>query len=171
MGLWFRAFFMGFLALGLTGCNLQSKEPLFSDAQAKLLLADYPNPVTYEYKDNGWKKSDEQASFTPQASHYVAKLDTSEVTVSFMPIDGPWWALQAVEPGKSADYLLVKAAAKELIFYTIDCKTLEDSGKFMADIEFKDSDCLVKPEADKMALFKGLTAFAGDPMTKLVSGQ
>ena len=169
MALWFRAFFIGLLALGLSGCNLQSKEPLFSDEQAKLLLADYPNLVTYEQKGGDWKKSDEQASFTSQGSHYLAKLDKSEVKITFVPVDGPWWALQAVEAEKSADYLLVKADAKELVFYALDCKSLEDSGKFAADIEFKDSDCFIKPEADKMALFKALTPFAGDPMTKLVS--
>ena len=43
MGNWFRVIFLGLLAFGLAGCNLETKKPLFADADAKLLLAGYPN--------------------------------------------------------------------------------------------------------------------------------
>ncbi len=54
MTIWFRAIFVGILAVALSGCILQSKLPLFGDAQAKRLLADYPNLVAYEESGQDW---------------------------------------------------------------------------------------------------------------------
>ena len=169
MGLWIRAFFVGVVALALSGCVLESKDPLFNEADAKLLLADYPNPVVYEYYDGAWSKSATKAGFRAQGSHYLVKLDDAEMEISFTPIEGPWWALQAADPGKSTNYLLVKAAAKELLLYPIDCELLKGSGKFDGFVDFVDTDCTVKPGADKLALFKALTTVEGETKMKLVS--
>ena len=168
MGRWFRVILLGLLAFGLTGCILESKKPLFADADAKLLLADYPNVAAYERGDDGWKKSDDKFELTPEASHYVLKSEKSEMQVSFVPVEGPWWILQASE-SSGATYVLVKAEAKELLVYTLDCKSLQEAGTFQGDIEFKDSDCSIKDGADKMALFKSLTAVVQEPSSKLVS--
>jgi len=168
MTIWFRAAGICVLALALSGCILQSKSPLFADADAKLLLAKYGKLVTYEKSGDGWNKSSDQIGFTPEANHYIAKADKSELEISFVPIDGNWWALQAVEAGKPAIYVLVDAEAKELSFYPIACKDLKDSGKFAADVEFADSDCFVRPDTNYMTLFKTLTATPGEASTKLV---
>jgi len=169
MGIWFRAIFLGLLAFGLSGCVLESKKPLFTDAEAKPLLADYPNLAAYERDNGGWKKSADQISFTLEASQYLVKSGTSEMQLSFVPVEGPWWVLQAAEPEGPAAYVLVKAGPKELLLYSLECKTLKESGKFERDIEFKDSDCSVKAEVDKIVLFKALIANASEPSTKLVS--
>jgi hypothetical protein len=168
MTIWFRAFTVGVMALALSGCILQSKSPLFTDTESKLLLANYGNLTTYEKSGNAWTKSTDQISFSPQVKHYIAKADKSELEISFVPIDGNWWALQAVEAAKPAIYVLVDAEAKELLFYPIACKDLKDSGKFAGDVEFVDSDCFVKPGADYKALFKSLTAAPGEASTKLM---
>ena len=168
MGLWFRVIFLSLLAFGLSGCILESKKPLFTDTDAKLLLADYPNLAAYERGDSGWKKSDDKFELAPEASHYVLKSEKSEMQVSFVPLEGPWWILQAVE-STGATYVLVKAEAKELLVYTLDCKSLKESGKFESAIDFMESDCFVKPDADKMALFKSFTADTTEPSSKLVS--
>jgi hypothetical protein len=169
MGIWFRVIFLSLLAFGLTGCILETKKPLFSDAEAKPLLADYPNLAAYERDDGGWKKSAEQLSFTLEASHYLVKSGTSEMRISFVPIEDPWWILQAAEPAGPTSYVLVKSEPKELLLYSLECKTLKETGKFERDIEFKDSDCSVNTEVDKIVLFKALIANAGEPSTKLVS--
>jgi hypothetical protein len=165
---WFRTFIVGVLALALSGCILQSKSPLFTDAQAELALANYGNLATYEKSGNDWKKSTDQISFTPQGKHYIAKADKSELEISFVPIAGNWWVLQAVEAAKPAIYVLVDAEAKELLFYPIACKDLKEFGKLAGAIEFVDSDCFVKPGADYKALFKSLAATPGEASTKLV---
>lgn len=164
-----RAVFVVILGFMLSGCILQAKAPLFADADAQLLLAKYGTLTTYEKSGSDWKKSSDQISFTAQANHYLAKADKSELEISFVPVDGNWWALQAVEAGKPSIYVLVDAETRELLFYPIACKGLKDSGKFVGDIEFVDSDCFVKPGADYRALFKFLAATPGEATTKLVS--
>ncbi len=62
MGIWFRVMFLGLLAFGLAGCNLETKTPLFAGADAKLLLADYPNLAPYERDGGAWKKSTDPLS-------------------------------------------------------------------------------------------------------------
>jgi hypothetical protein len=168
MGIWFRMIFLGLLAFGLTGCNLESKKPLFAEAEAKLLLADYPNLAAYERDEGGWKKNADPLNFTPEASHYQVKSGTSEMLISFVPIEGPWWVLQAAE-AVTTSYVLIKAEPKELLVYSLECKKLKESGKFENDIEFKNSDCFVKEGADKTALFKSLIGNASEPSSKLVS--
>ena len=168
MGMWFRAILLSLLAFGLTGCNLETKKPLFAEADAKLLLADYPNLAAYERDEGGWKKNADPLNFTPEASHYLVKSGTSEMSISFVPIEGPWWVLQASE-ATATSYVLIKAEPKELLVYSLECKILKESGKFESDVEFKDSNCFVKEGADKMALFKALIGNASEPSTKLVS--
>ena len=168
MGIWFRMIFLSLVAFGLTGCNLETKKPLFAEAEAKLLLADYPNLAAYERDEGGWKKNADPLNFTPEASHYLVKSGTSEMSISFVPIEGPWWVLQAAETAATS-YVLIKAEPKELLVYSLECKILGESGKFENDIEFKESSCFVKEGADKAALFKALIGNASEPSSKLVS--
>jgi hypothetical protein len=97
MGNLFRVIFLGLLAFGLAGCNLETTKPLFADANAKLLLADYPNLAAYERDDGKWKKSADSLNFTAEASHYLVKSGNSDMVASFVPLEGPWWILQAAE--------------------------------------------------------------------------
>ncbi|HUQ37067.1 MAG TPA: hypothetical protein VM144_11885 [Aestuariivirga sp.] len=169
MGTWLRVIFLGLLAFGLGGCNLETKKPLFSDADAKLLLADYPNLAPYERDGGGWKKSADPLSIKPEAFHYLVKSGNSDMVIFFVPLEGPWWILQASEPSRSSTYVLIKAEPKELLIYSLECKTLQGSGKFGAEMEFAGSSCFIKEETDKMGLFKALIGSASEPSTKLVS--
>src|SRR5687767_1208529 len=109
MGTWFRVIFLGLLAFGLAGCHLETKKPLFADTDAKLLLADYPNLAAYERDEGHWKKSADPLSIKPEASHYLVKSGTSDMLVSFVPLEGPWWILQAAEATGPSTYVLIKA--------------------------------------------------------------
>ena len=169
MGIWFRVIFLSLLAFGLTGCNLETKKPLFVEAEAKLLLADYPNLAAYERDDGNWKKSADPLSIKPEASHYLVKSGNSDMLMSFVPLEGPWWILQASETTGTSSYVLVKAEPKELLIYSLECKKLQESGKFGDEIEFKDSSCFIKEKTDKIGLFKALIGSASEPSTKLVS--
>lgn len=171
MAMWFRLIVLGHLAMGLSGCVLESKTPLFADKDAKLLLADYPNLVAYLRDEVGWQKSDEplnSLNFIPEESHYLVKSGDSEMKVFFVPLEGSWWILQAPMESE-ATYVLVKAEPKELLIYSLVCKALQESGKFGDEIEFKDSSCFITEDADKMGLFKALIGSASEPSTKLVS--
>ena len=163
-----RVIFPSLLAIGLAGCNLETKKPLFTDAEAKLLLAGYPNLAAYERDDGGWKKSDDPLNVAPEGSHYLVKSGNSEMQVSFVPLDGPWWILQATETSGSS-YVLIKAGPKELLVSALDCKSLKEAGTYDTTIDFVDSSCFIKAGADTMALFKSFTATPTEPSTKLVS--
>jgi hypothetical protein len=169
MGIWFRAFFVGILGVALSGCILQSKLPLFGDAQAKMLLAKYANLMAYEKSGQDWIKSKDQIVFSVQARHYLAKADKSEMVVRFVPITNDWWVLQAVETDEPASYVLVEAQANELLLYPITCKALQISGNFDKYVKFVDTDCFIKFGADYKALFKLLSESPGESTTKLVS--
>lgn len=169
MGTWFRVIFLSLLAFGLAGCNLETKKPLFADVDAKLLLAGYANLAPYERDDGNWKKSADPLSIQAEASHYLVKSGNSDMVITFVPLEGPWWILQAAETSGASTYVLVKAEPKELLIYSLECKKLQESGKFGDKIEFKDSSCFIKDGADKMGLFKALTGSASEPSTKLVS--
>ena len=169
MGIWFRVILLSLVAFGLSGCNLETKKPLFVEGEAKLLLADYPNLAAYERDDDNWKKSADPLSIRPEASHYLVKSGNSDMLMTFVPLEGPWWILQATESTGTSSYVLVKAEPKELLIYSLECKKLQESGKFGDVIEFKDSSCFVKEGTDKLGLFKALTGSASEPSTKLVS--
>jgi hypothetical protein len=169
MSNWFRVIILSLLAFGLAGCNLETKKPLFAEADAKLLLADYPNLAPYERDDGDWKKSTDPLSIQPEASHYLVKSGNSDMVITFVPLEGPWWILQATETSGVSTYVLIKAEPKELLIFSLECKKLQESGKFGTEIEFKDSSCFVNDGADKMALFKALIGNSSEPSTKLVS--
>ncbi|MGB8313280.1 MAG: hypothetical protein WCE69_02225, partial [Aestuariivirga sp.] len=92
----------------------------------------------------------------------------SEMQVSFVPLDGPWWILQATEASGSS-YVLIKAEPKELQVSALDCKSLKEGGAYDTTIDFVESSCYMKPDADTMALFKSFAANPTEPSTKLVS--
>jgi hypothetical protein len=120
------------------------------------------------YRSN-WKKSADSLNLTAEASHYLVKSGTSDMVISFVPLEGPWWILQAAETSGASTYVLIMAEPKELLIYSLECKKLQESGKFGDEIEFKDSSCFITEDADKMGLFKALTGSASEPSTKLVS--
>jgi hypothetical protein len=169
MGTWFRVILLGLVAFALAGCNLETSKPLFADADAKLLLADYPNLAPYERNEGGWKQSADVLDFTAEASHYQFKSGKLDLVVSFVPLEGPWWILQAAETAGPSTYVLAKAEPKELLIYSLACKELQESGKFGNEIEFAGSSCFIREGTDTMGLFKALTGIAGEPSTKLVS--
>jgi hypothetical protein len=169
MAIWLRGFFVVILAVAVSGCILQSKLPLFGDAQAKRLLADYPNLVAYEKSGHDWVKSKEQFVISAKGPRYTATVDKTELVFRFVPITGTWWVLQAVEADKPTSYVLVDAQAGELLIYPITCKALEASGNFSKFVKFAGSDCFIKFGADYKALFTGLSEAPGEATTKLVS--
>ena len=169
MAIWLRALFVVILAVAVSGCVLQSKLPLFGDAQAKRLLADYPNLVAYEKSGQDWVKSKEQFVIAAKGPRYTATIDKTELVFRFVPIVGTWWVLQAVEVDKPTSYVLVDAQASELLIYPITCKALEASGNFTKLVKFAGSDCFIKFGADYKALFTTLSEAPGEATTKLVS--
>lgn len=160
--------------LALSGCILQSKEPLFTDEQGELMLAKYGSRFASYSLDNGnWKKDEETISFTPVNEHYVASIGDDKLTVTFVGLSQSWWAVQGQEEGKPFNYYLAYARSEGIFLYPLGCKELQDAAKFGSFIDFKDGDCTVKDGVVKdgalaLAMMFKLSKEPGEPEKKLV---
>jgi len=165
----FRFFVAIFLCLALTGCILQSQEPLFSDEQGELVLASYGNQfATYSLEGDAWQRDEGTITFTPTGKRYVLTENKTSVAVTFAAVEGSWFVLQAEETGKPVSYTLLQAQKGELLLHPLNCEPLHKSGKYEGAITFDGEDCTIKPGADTAALFKSLAADRGPARMKLV---
>ena len=157
------------VVLLLTGCMLQSAEPLIPDSQSELVLGAGPSIFSpYSLHDGVWTKEDGQFTFTAEGNHYRATDGKSEVVFSFRTISGNLWALQSEEEGKLTNYLLAEKQDNDIQMLPLDCKTLRDAGNFAAMVEFKGDDCLVIPGIDAGRLFATLAKLPFPKELKLV---
>jgi hypothetical protein len=160
---------VAFLSVLLSGCILQSREPLFDDADGSLLLKDYGTRfASYTFTGAEWKKEDDTITFTAEQHHYIAGDGKSEVPVTFVQLGGDWWVMQGVEVGKPTAYLLAQARMGEVLFYPLTCKSLQEAGGFEDTVSFEGDDCFIRDGTDVLALFATLAASPGKPSTKLV---
>ncbi len=163
-----RFFITAVFCLALTGCILQSEEPLFSDELGELILAQYGSRFASYSLDGGvWKRDDEDISFMPVKQHYVASDGKNSFDVTFAANAGSWWVMQVQEADKPS-YLLADVQDGELFLYPLSCLPLRERGKFGDVIEFKGDDCFVKDGVKTAAMFTALAAEFDDPSLKLV---
>lgn len=158
------------ICLALTGCILQSKAPLFSDADGEMILAGMGTDFTpYSFSNGQWTKEDDIIRFTPAGGHYVATDGKSSIDITFSKLSGGFYVLQAVEKDKPTVYGLVELGKGEIVFHPLTCTALRETGSFASYVTFKDDDCMVKDDADTGAMF---AAMAADPVpspSKLVA--
>ena len=108
------------LCLSVSGCVLQSKKPIFAEADGKLLLASYGTRfASYTLTGGNWSKEEETLSFIAEGQHYVASDGKVEIDVNFVKISGYWWVVQIQENGKPANYALAEAQNGEIFIYPL----------------------------------------------------
>lgn len=136
------------LGLALSGCILQSKEPLFSDEHGQLVLASYGTRfATYSLEGDVWERDEGAIILTPAANHYILSENRTSVAVTFAAIGGAWFVMQAEETGKPASYTLLEKQEGELLLHPLNCEPLGKSGKHKDAIAFEGEDCTIKPGA------------------------
>lgn len=164
-----RIFIAVFLCLMLSGCILQSEQPVFAEKDGGAFFAPYGTQfASYSPDKAGWKTDDETLTFTPVGKHYVGSAGKDTIEVLFVPIAGNWWAMQAMDKDQIPGYALAEARPGEILIYPVACKPLLTAGTFAAFIEFKDDDCLIRKGADVNAMFKLLATMPGDTSNRLV---
>jgi hypothetical protein len=142
------------VALLLSGCVLESAEPLIPDAEADLVLgADTSRYSLYALEDGVWKIDEGPMTFTAEGNHYRVADGKSEMVFTFKTISGALSALQAQDEGKPATYLIAEKQDNDIFILPLDCKKLREAMAFTAMVEFKDDDCNVKPGIDTGQLF------------------
>lgn len=133
------------------------------------MLAPYGhNFATFSFLGGAWKAEDERVSFAPEGKHYIASDGKSRIAVTFVPLHGHWWVVQAREDGKSPSYSLAEARPGEIVVHPIACKPLRASGEFNDAVTFEGDDCFVKQGTDGLRLFERLSAKPAQATLKLV---
>jgi hypothetical protein len=156
------------LVFALSGCVLQSPEPVFSEDQSRLVLgADAVTMKSYSWKDGAWTEDKERLALTVEGRHYVAKEGDDTAGLAFIPLSGGWYAVQATEQGKSTNYTLATVEGGGAVFHLLECAELKKRAELAAYIDYQRDDCFIKDGANAMALFGELIKQPGEPSAKI----
>jgi hypothetical protein len=159
---------LAILLLTLAGCVLQSREPVFSDAQSSLALgASAVTMRSYSWKDGEWTEDKERLALTVEGRHYVAKEDKSSAGIAFIPLSGDWFAVQATEAAKPTNYTLATVKDGVAVFHLLECADLKKRAELAAYIDYQRDDCFIKEGVAAMALFGELVKQPGEPSAKI----
>jgi hypothetical protein len=147
-------------AILLSGCVLQSEKPLLKESQGAPALKTLGSRFLPWTFDKGvWSNEDQkEASFVAKGQHYEFTDENGRITVMlFVPLGGPWFALQMREIEKPAAYVLAELKSNEMIMHPLMCEELQKDAKLAKRIRFENSDCYA-PADFSLADLKALTA-------------
>ena len=164
-----KALACAFLAVTLGACVLSAKEPVYSDADTKLIFA--ASEVTlaaYSFKDGQWVAEKELLALKAEGQHYEATIDKSPAQIAFVPLEGDWHIVQVTEEKGPPVYVLVHDEKGELHVFPIACSDVKKLPVAGAHVDFVKDDCFLKPGADHKPLFSALSANPGADTLKLV---
>ena len=155
-------------AVILGGCVLQSRTPLYSDAEAMLALGETGGMVRMSsWKDGKWEPDAELAAIAVTGKHYEATAKSSTIALTFVPLSGSWFVLQAVEADKPAVYMLAEAKGGAANVRPLSCRDLRKDDRLHAWIDHDGDDCFIKPGAPAQELFTNLLRSPGEPTSRL----
>ena len=154
----------------LSGCVLQSKDPLIADSAADTALAAFGSRFTsYEAtSDNGWRKDVDLLVATPKGKHYVFSDGKSDTGIAFLALAKTWWGVQMTEPGKGSVYALAEARAGEVVIRPLACDDMQKAGTYAALVRFEKDDCFVRDGVRIADVFRLAMAHPSPPLMKLV---
>jgi len=145
------------LAVMLGGCMLQSRTPLYSDADAELALgAEGGAAAVSNWRDGRWEAESDDVSLGVSGRHYMAKAQSGAVALHFVPMGGSWYVLQASEPGKPAVYLLAEVTGRSAVTHPLPCSDLKKDPSLTAWISHEGDDCFVVAGIPPHQLFAAL---------------
>jgi hypothetical protein len=158
-----------FLALALSACVLSAREPIYSDADAKLIFATPEvTLIAYSLKNDQWEAEKETMVLKAQGQHYTAKIEKSDAEITFVPLDGSWYVVQSIEAKKAPFYTLLRDDSGELHVFPVSCDAVKKIGTSGDHVELVKDGCYLKPGVDHKPLFLELTANPGADTLKLV---
>ena len=138
------------LCLMLGGCVLQSTTPIFAETDGKLILQSFGNQFATFNKEGGkWKKQTDIGKFDAEGNHYLIHDKAGDIHVLFVALNGPWWVVQAQEPGKPSEYLLARFEGKSLVLNMLSCKVLKTNKSMKDAITFTSDDCTANERMTK----------------------
>lgn len=164
-----KALACAFLALVLSACVLSANEPIYSDADTKLIFATPDVTLTaYSLKNGEWEAEDELMVLKAEGNHYAATIEKSLGQVAFVPLDASWYVVQTIEDKKPPLYTLVRDDKSELHVFPVMCSDVKKLPMAGEHVEFVKDDCFLKPGVDHKPLFSALSANPGADTLKLI---
>jgi hypothetical protein len=139
-----------FIGMGLllTGCVLQSRDPVFAESDGALLPASLGSSFVMENLDKDmWNKEEGTLTLRPEGHHYLAtdEKKKSSINALFVPLDKNWWVMQATEEkGKPETYILAEVTDKALLLHPLFCDDLKEKPAAADAISFEGQDCYLK---------------------------
>lgn len=157
-------------SLALSGCILQSEQPLFAEKDAVLALKPLGNTfATYNLVDGQWQEEKDRVTFNAKGKHYEAMGDDGKVTIiTFVALDGNSWVMQAAEAGKPAVYVIARREGKALLLQAPACEDLKKSEVTAKRLRFEKDDCFA-PADFKLAEFTALATALPPAKMKLLA--
>jgi hypothetical protein len=151
----------------LSGCVLQSKDPLYGDDSADLALGSAGGTTeSASRKDGAWVIDGDPMPIVVQGRHYVVH-DKTDMTLLFARLEGDWYVLQAREGNGPAAYMLAEVRNQVAEVHPLLCRDLALDQEAAAQIEFKGEDCAIKTGASPKRLFTALVNKSGDATGRL----
>jgi len=139
-------------AVLLTGCVLQSAQPVFPEDKGVAILDKLGTRFTSESLSNDeWKAEEGVVIFAKSGNHYVAhnEEDKGEVDILFASLGGDRYVMQArEEPTKPFAYMIVEVSDNHLVMAPLLCEELKKIPGIDARVHFDGDDCGVTGTAD-----------------------
>ena len=156
-----------FAALALSGCVLHETPPLFTDADATLLLGAKPLTLAvFERKHGAWVASDDPViTAYPEATHYVVpdpatpNDKTTADRYRFIALDKGRYIIEALAKDE-ADYAIATWDGTTLLVSPLDCDALKTHLATNLLVVFENDSCSLQSSklAPKELLAKLLPA-------------
>lgn len=157
-----------FTALMLSGCVLQSRVALYSDAAGELVLGQASGAaVISNWRDGTWVEENDTATITVKGQHYVAASESTVIDLAFVKLRDDWYVLQAVEKDKSAVYMLAKIKDRTADVTPLACSDLKKDASLTQQISYEGDDCFIRPGLHMDNLFFKLLEHPGEATSRL----
>lgn len=166
--MWKRLAVLGLCLIGLTGCILQSEQPLFSDKDSVLALGDKSGAAKIESLDKGeWVAEKDPVTITVKGKHYEAVSEKSTVVLHFVSLGGNDYVLQGSEDGKESSYLIAEVRDGVAMVRALACTDLKKDSRVSDWIKYDGDNCFIAPGSPAMQLFMALAETRGEFTSRL----
>lgn len=157
-----------FTALMLSGCVLQSRVALYSDAAGELVLGQASGAaVISSWRDGTWVEENDTATITVKGQHYVAASESTVIDLAFVKLRDDWYVLQAVEKDKPAVYMLAKIKDRTADVTPLACSDLKKDASLTQQISYEGDDCFILPGLHKEHVFFTLLKHPGKATSRI----
>lgn len=159
---------LGVCLVALTGCILQSDQPLFSDRDSSLALGGKSGAAKLESLEKGeWVAEKDPVTITVKGNHYEALSEKSTVILHFVSLGGDDYVLQGTEDGKASSYLIAEVKDGVALVRPLACKDVKQEMKVSRWIRYDGDNCSVPLGSPVKMIFRTLADAKGEFTSRL----